>query len=67
MQARMVLSTSETTNATVPATQFGAFAMQSILDGNFSDAVHVETNSNRSGKYFSFIIPVFAEKVLIFS
>ncbi|KAF6031164.1 hypothetical protein EB796_010522 [Bugula neritina] len=48
MQARMVLSTSETTNATVPATQFGAFAMQSILDGNFSDAVHVETNSDRS-------------------
>lgn len=49
MQARMIQAL-DTGMELVPATQFGAFAMQSISPVN-SSAVHVEINNNRTGSF----------------
>lgn len=49
VQCRMVQAVNED-NAPVKATQFQAFAMQSNADGALSDRIHVEINSQRTGK-----------------
>jgi len=37
----------------VQATQFQAFAMQTVTPGNESDRIHVEISNNRTGTVFT--------------
>lgn len=53
MQSRMVQYVNPLTDEVIAATQFQAFAMQSNDSGILSDELHIELNTNRTGKWLN--------------